>query len=414
MEHFNGSWLILVLSVASLVAMVTHRIGIPYSVGLVLAGLGLAVLPIGFEAPLTPELIFSIFLPPLVFEAAIQIPWQPFRRELPLLLALVTLGVALAAGVVAVGMHSLAGWTWIGAALFGVLIAATDPVSVIALLKQVAVPKRLHLLVESESLLNDGVAAVGFAVLVAIAAGGGTSVPAVGVELVTVIGGGVLIGAAVALPIVWVAGKTRDRLVEITLTTLIAFGSFWAAEHIHVSGVLATLTAGLIVGNYGFLGSFATENRSSVLGFWDYAAFLVNSVVFLLIGGREAAIDVGAVLGIATFAFLLSLLGRALAIYPLAAVFRRSGLAVPAGYQHVLVWGGLRGALALALALALPSTIPERVEIITVAFVVVAVSIFLQGTTVPALMARLGLIQPDQGDSTVSTATSASSGQSSV
>ncbi len=392
-EQLGGSWLILLLAVASLVAMVSHRIGMPYSVGLVLAGLGLAALPIGFQAPLTPELIFSIFLPPLVFEAAIQIPWRPFRRELPLLLALVTLGVALAAGVVAVGMHALVGWSWIGAALFGVLIAATDPVSVIAMMKQVAVPPRLHLLVESESLLNDGVAAVGFAVLVAIAAGAGTSAPVVAVELATVIGGGVLVGAAVALPIVWLAGQTRDRLVEITLTTIIAYGSFWAAEHIHVSGVLATLTAGLIVGNYGFLGSFADENRQAMLGFWDYAAFLVNSFVFLLIGGREAAIDLGAVVGIAAVAFVLSLLGRALAIYPLSALFRRGSLAVPAGYQHVLVWGGLRGALALALALALPATIPERVEIITVAFVVVAVSIFLQGTTVPRLIAWLGLIQ---------------------
>ena len=417
LEHLGGNWIIGMLLVASVVAMVTHRIGMPYSVGLVLAGIGLAILPIGFVAPLTPDLIFFIFLPPLVFEAAIQIPWQPFRRELPLLLALVTVGVALAAVVVAVGMHWVVGWSWIGAGLFGVLIAATDPVSVIAMMKQVAVPKRLHLLVESESLLNDGVAAVAFAVLVAISAGAGASVPEIGVELVTVIVGGVVMGAAVALPLVWIAGRTRDRLVEVTLTTTIAFGSFWAAEHIHVSGVLATLTAGLIVGNYGFLGSFATENRSAMVGFWDFAAFLVNSFVFLLIGGSEAGMDVGAVLGIAAFAFILSLLGRALAVYPLSALFRRTGLWVPAKYQHVLVWGGLRGALALALALALPATIPERVEIITVAFVVVAASIFLQGLTVPRLIAALGLIQgkpDDQGTSTVSSAIGASSGQSSV
>ena len=143
----------------------------------------------------------------------------------------------------------------------------------------------------------------------------------------------------------------------------------------------------------------------------------MNSFVFLLIGGREAAVDVGAVIGIAAFAFILSLLGRALAVYPLSALFRRSKLWVPGGYQHVLVWGGLRGALALALALALPATIAERVEIITVAFVVVAASIFLQGTTVPRLIAALGLIQPspeDQGTSTVSSATGSVSGQSSV
>ena len=401
MEDFGGEWLFVLLLVASVVAMVTRRIGMPYSVGLVLAGVALALTPgVGFEAPLTPELIFSIFLPPLVFEAAIQIPWKPFRKEMPLLLALVTVGVVLAAGVVAVGMHLVAGWSWIGAALFGVLIAATDPVSVIAMFRTVPVPHRLHLLVESESLLNDGVAAVAFTVLVAIAAGGAASAPAIGGQLAVVIGGGVLMGAAVALPVVFLAGQTRDRLVEITLTTLIAWGSFWAAEHFHFSGVLATLTAGLIVGNYGFIGSFADENRSEVLGFWEYAAFLVNSLVFLLIGGREATMALGSVVGIAAVAFVLQLAGRAAAVYPLASVFRRGALRVPGGYQHVLVWGGLRGALSLALALALPATVPERGEIITVAFAVVAVSIFLQGLTVPRLIAWLGLVRKDDLDAT--------------
>lgn len=398
MESLGGTWLILLLLVASVVAMITRRIGMPYSVGLVLAGIGLAVLPIGFEAPLTPELIFSIFLPPLIFEAAIQIPWKPFRKELPLLLLLVTVGVVLAAGVVAFGMHHLAGWSWIGAGLFGVLIAATDPVSVIAMFRTVPVPHRLHLLVESESLLNDGVAAVGFTVLVAVAAGADTTAPAIAGDLLLVIGGGILVGAGVALPIVWIAGQTRDRLVEITLTTIIAWGSFWAAEYIHVSGVLATLTAGLVVGNYGFIGSFADENRREVLGFWEYAAFLVNSLVFLLIGGREADVDFLAVLGIAAAAFALQLGGRAAAVYPLSALFRPTALKVPGGYQHVLVWGGLRGALSLALALAIPATVAERGEIITVAFVVVAFSIFLQGLTVPRLIAWLGLVRTDEGE----------------
>jgi CPA1 family monovalent cation:H+ antiporter len=114
----------ILLFVSSLVAMVTRRLNLPYSVGLVTAGIILALLPFGLEMPLTPELVFSVFLPPLVFEAAIQIPWRPFRRELPVLLLLVTVGVLLAAAIVAVGMHYLIGWSWIGAAFFGVLIAA--------------------------------------------------------------------------------------------------------------------------------------------------------------------------------------------------------------------------------------------------------------------------------------------------
>jgi CPA1 family monovalent cation:H+ antiporter len=161
----------LLLFVASLVAMLTRRVGMPYSVGLVIAGFLLALTPLGADLQLTPDLIMQVFLPPLVFEAAIQIRWRPFKRELPLLLVLVTVGVVLAAGLVAAGMHAFAGWGWLGAAFFGVLIAATDPVSVIAAFKEMKVDHRLHLLVESESLLNDGVAALGFSLLLGIAAG---------------------------------------------------------------------------------------------------------------------------------------------------------------------------------------------------------------------------------------------------
>lgn len=174
----------LMLFVASLVAMLTRRIGMPYSVGLVIAGFGLALTPLGADFKLTPELIMQVFLPPLVFEAAIQIQWRPFKREMPLLLALVTVGVVLAAALVATGMHYLAGWGWLGAAFFGVLIAATDPVSVIAMFKEVKVDHRLHLLVESESLLNDGVAALGFALLLGIAAGGQVGAASIGGSLV--------------------------------------------------------------------------------------------------------------------------------------------------------------------------------------------------------------------------------------
>lgn len=405
MHEMDFTLLGILLFVSSMVAMVTRRLNLPYSVGLVAAGILLALLPFGLELPLTPELVFSVFLPPLVFEAAIQIPWRPFRRELPVLLLLVTIGVLLAAGIVAVGMHYLIGWSWIGAAFFGVLIAATDPVSVIALFKSVPVDHRLHLLVESESLLNDGVAAVAFAVLVGIAAGHGATPVEVGGEVLFIIGGGLLAGAVVALPLLLIAGRTSDHLVEITLTTLAAWGSFLLAEHFHVSGVLAALTAGLLVGNVGWMGSISDSGRPAVLAFWEYVAFLANSLVFLLIGGREAEMPLLSVLEAAAVAVVLSLVGRAVAVYPITALFRGRALAVPTGFQHVLWWGGLRGALALALALALPASVPERGDIITVAFAVVAFSIFVQGLTMEPLMRRLGLIRvpaavevPDEGE----------------
>lgn len=396
MQGFDFPTLGALLFVAALVAIVSRRLHLPYSVGLVAAGIALAVLAPGAAPPLTSGLIYYVFLPPLVFEAAIQIPWAPFRRELPLLVALVTVGVALAAGVVAIGMHWLVGWSWIGAALFGVLVAATDPVAVIAAFKTLRVEPRLHLLVEAESLLNDGVAAVGFAVLVAVAAGGGTmGAGAVALDLVRTVVGGIFAGVVVAVPLIVIAGRTSDRLVEVTLTMLIAYGAFLLAEHFHASGVLATLTAGLIVGNYGFLGAISDDGRSGILNHWEFVAFLVNSVIFILIGGREAEMPFLLVIEAAAIATLLSLAGRAAAVYPVMMAFRGTRLAVPWKYKHVLFWGGLRGALALALALAVPPSIVERETIIVVSFAVVAFSIFVQGLTMPWLARRLKLTRPE-------------------
>jgi CPA1 family monovalent cation:H+ antiporter len=382
----------LLLLVASLIAMGTRRIGLPYSVGLVAAGLAIAFIPDTPELPLSRELIFNIFLPPLVFEAALQLDWRHFRRELPVTLLLSFGGVAIAAAVVAAGMHYLVGWSWIGAALFGTLIAATDPVSVIAAFKEMRAEKRLAMVVESESLLNDGVVAVAFAVLAAIAAGGAAGGATIVPEFLWTLFGGILIGGALSGVILVIAGRTRDHLVEITLTTIAAYGSFLVAEHFHASGVLASLTAGLIVGNIGWMGAISDEGRGHVLSAWEFFAFLANSFVFILIGMHEATQPVGIIdIDVAAVAILLVLAGRLAAIYPLALPFRPTSLRLPLPYQHVLFWGGLKGALALALALALPLAVPERLEIIVTAFVVVAFSIFVQGLTMPWLIRRLHL-----------------------
>src|SRR3954466_15239352 len=159
------------LLAACLIAMLSRRVGLPYIVGLVVAGFLVALLPNSPNVPLSRDLIFNILLPPLVFEAALQLEWKRFRAELPLTLTLAFFGVGMAAAVVAGGMHWLIGWSWIGAALFGALIAATDPVSVIASFREMGAQPRVSMVVEAESLLNDGVAAVGFALLSAVAAG---------------------------------------------------------------------------------------------------------------------------------------------------------------------------------------------------------------------------------------------------
>jgi CPA1 family monovalent cation:H+ antiporter len=384
-----------VLLTASLVAIVSRRLKLPYSVGLVIAGIVLALLPHAVELPLNRDLIFNVFLPPLIFEAALHLEWKVFRRDLLLTGGLAFPGVVIAAIVVAGGMHFLIGWSWIGAAVFGVLIAATDPVSVIASFREMNVEPRLSLLVETESLLNDGAAAVGFALLVAIAAGGAVTPVALLGSLLWTVAGGVATGLVVAGALLFLAGHTADHLVEITLTTIAAYGSFLLAEHFHMSGVLASLSAGMLVGNFGMMRSISENSRGHVFAFWEYAAFLANSVVFILIGGHEARQQLTAVAGTAAVAIVLVLAGRALAVYPICALFAPSRLRIDRRYQHVLVWGGLRGALALALALALPADITERGEIIAVAFAVVAFSIFVQGLTMPWLIRRLRLLAAD-------------------
>jgi CPA1 family monovalent cation:H+ antiporter len=380
------------LLVACLIAMLCRRIGLPYIVGLVVAGFLIALLPTGPELPLSRSLIFNIFLPPLVFEAALQLEWRRFRGELPLTLTLALVGVGIAALIVAAGMHWIIGWSWIGAALFGVLIAATDPVSVIAAFREMKAEARLSMVVESESLLNDGIAAVGFAVLSAIAAGASPGVTSVIPAFVWALTGGVLIGVAISGLALLIAGRTDDHLVEITLTTIAAYSSFLIAEHFHASGVIAALAAGLMVGNIGSMGALSDSGRPYVLSFWEYAAFLANSLVFILIGmnaENQPLRDLGSYA--AVVAIVLVLAGRLVSIYPLAALFAGSRWRLPGAYQHTLFWGGLRGALALALALAVPATVPERNAIIITAFVVVAFSILVQGLTMPWLIRRFEL-----------------------
>ena len=385
----------LILIVACIVAIVSRRLHLPYSVGLVAAGVCLALMGGSLNVTVAPDFIYTVLLPPLIFEAALQLKWRPFRNDLPVTVTLAFPGVLLTGAIIAIGMHLIVGWVWLAAALFGALIAATDPVSVIAAFKELKVERRLSMLVESESLLNDGAAAVAFAILVAVANGTGVQGLAVVGSLIWMVFGGLAVGALAAGAALVVAGRTDDHLVEITLTTIAAYGSFLLAEHFQMSGVLAAMAAGLVVGNVGWadrLGcSISPAGRAHLVSFWEYAAFLANSAVFILIGGHEARQASHLFTPAAAWAIGLVLLGRIATVYPLCAAFARTSLQVDMRYQHVLVWGGLRGALALALALAIPDTVPEKSEIIVAAFAVVAFSIFAQGLTMPWLIRGFGL-----------------------
>lgn len=386
MAHVDIVTLGLILFIACVVAIVSRRIGLPYAIGLVVAGIGLSLTGYRSGIQLTPELIFTVLLPPLIFEAALHLGWKQFRREAPLVLGMAFFGTLLSALIVAAGMHFVIGWGCQAALLFGALIAATDPVSVIAMMKEQDADKRLRFLMEAESIVNDGAAAVLFTLVVAWIVGESSGAGGVALALVKTAGGGVACGLAVAAALLLVAGPTDDHLVELTLTVLAAYGSFLIAEELHVSGVLATLAAGMLVGNRGRETTITERGGDAMVRFWDFAAFLANSVVFMLIGTREAAQPLLEYLWPAAVGTALVLAGRAAAVYPIAALFRGGPRETSPILQHVLFWGGLRGALALALALAAPATLPEHDALVSVAFGVVAFSIFVQGLTVPRLL----------------------------
>jgi len=383
---------VLLLLIGAVVAMLTRRLRLPYSVGLVAAGIILAILPFAPKVSLTKELIFTALLPPLLFEAAFYIHWEQLRRDFSVIVLLATLGVLVSACVTTIGMHYLARWQWLSALAFGVLIAATDPVSVIATFKEARAHGRLLVLIEAESLLNDGTAAVAFGVVIALASGQQLTSFEIIATLLKTIGGGILCGVAVAFVALLLAGRTDDHLVQITFTTVAAYGSFLLAEHFGLSGVLATITAGLVIRNIKSLGTISDRGKEAVQVFWEYIAFVANSLVFLLIGMHGTDQHFVELWFPAVIAIVLVTLGRAVAIYPCCLVFSRSSLRVTTNHQHVLFWGGLRGAVALALALGLPPEVPQRQEIVTVSFAVVAFSVFVQGLTIKPLLRSTGEI----------------------
>jgi monovalent cation:H+ antiporter, CPA1 family len=387
------------LGVAILVAIIARRLRLPYTVGLVITGIGLAVARLDTGAMLTHDFIFDVVLPPLLFEAAVSIDWRELRRDLVVVLTLSTLGVIISALIVTAGMMHFLGWPAAPALVFSVLIAATDPIAVIAMFKDTGIKGRLRLLVESESLFNDGVAAVLFALALTwsqVGDDGAITAADVARTLALMAGGGIFVGIAAGGAAIALAGRTSDHLVETALTVVAAYGSFLLAEYFHFSGVLATVAAGLLMGNLGVLREsniLSPDGRASVVAAWEFAAFIANSLVFLLIGLRVASIPFPGLGATAlSVAIGLVLVGRVFTIYPLCLLFRRSAWAIPMREQHVLWWGGLRGALALALALALPPPFALHDEILIAAFGVVVFSVVVQGLTMPLLLRKLGYL----------------------
>jgi monovalent cation:H+ antiporter, CPA1 family len=392
---FNIGLFELLLLASALVAMLVRRLHMPYSVGLVIAGISFSfLLSPGYpDLPLNNDFIYNALLPPLIFEAAFHMRWGEVRRDFVVVQTLAVLGVLLSAGVTAAGMHFLLHWEWISGLLFGTLIAATDPVSVLATFREAGVAGRFRHLMEAESLFNDGTAAVAFRITLAFVAG--AHVGPIDILKISglVILGSVFCGLLIGNVVLSLVHRTDDHLVEVTFAMIAAYGSFLLAESLHLSGVLATLISGLTMARRSTGDTITKKGREAVEAVLEYTVFAANSFIFLFIGIQQARREYDTVLWSIALAIAAVTLGRAAAVYPCCMLFSRSPLHIDMRHQHILFWGGLRGALALALAMGLPPGVPRREEIVTVCFAVVAFSIFVQGATMTPLLRRLGVVK---------------------
>jgi CPA1 family monovalent cation:H+ antiporter len=395
---------VLLFVVATAVAIAARRLRMPYTVALVVAGLVLGSLDL-FPAPrLTKALLFGAFLPGLIFEAAFHIRWPEFRDNLITILSLAVPGVIASTALIAVALTPvlniaglLPGFGWKDALVFGALISATDPVAVVALFRNLGAPRRLTMLLDSESLLNDGTAIVFFTLSLSLLSGTAVTAGQLSVQFVSIVGIGAVIGATIGAAASLVMRQIDDPMIEICLTTIAAYGSFVTAETLQASGVIATVAAGMLCGNFGSRVGMSAASRVASRTFWEYTAFALNSIVFLLIGFEVHLRALFSHWLPILAAYLIVTIGRGLVIVGARALLGLTRERFPWRWTIVLTWGGLRGALPMVLVLSLPATFVYRQLLISMTFGVAVLSILVHGLTMSGLLRWLG-ITSDPGD----------------
>ena len=385
---------LLLLVASAVVAAVAHWVRMSYTLALLLLGLALGGLDLVRPVSLSSDLILLLFLPPLLFEAAFVIDLGILRTSWRGVAMLALPGVLLAMAVGGALVHWTTPLPWTVALLFGAIVAATDPVAVLATFRQLRTDPRLAVLMEGESLFNDAIALVLFAALVEAVDDGFRLGSAVGSFVLAVLG-----GAAIGVVLGWVGhvliAFIDDHLTEMTVSVALAYGAFLGAEHLHVSGVLATLTAAMTLGALGRARGWVYSDGSERLltDLWAFLAFVANAALFLLMG-LGAPSFMGhpeyVVWGVAA-----ALIGRAAVAYGVGALLPHLGFPLSMAYRHVLFWGGLRGAVALAAVLSLPAGFPYRPELRSMVYGVVLFTLLTQGLTIASLVRALGLQSDD-------------------
>jgi CPA1 family monovalent cation:H+ antiporter len=383
-----------IVGVGALVALVARRLGLPDSVVLVVLGLGLGAVAPAERFAITPELVLAVLVPGLVFEAAYRLDVAELRRTFLGVVLLAVPGVLVSAAIVALVLSTFAGVPIGPAFVVGAIVSATDPVAVIATFRYLSAPRRLATLVEAESLFNDGTAVVVFTIALAAISQGVTPAEAV-VEFLATVAARALIGLVLGIVAARVMDSTEDQAIELTISLVLAYGTYLLADQVHASGIIATVVAGITLGTYGRRIGMPARTFDALDATWEFIAFLLTALVFLLIGTaitlgqlRDAAAAIAwGVAGI--------LIGRMIVVYlllgPAARALHaiRRGPGIRMSWLHVLFWAGLRGAIAVALALSLPADLPDRARLQGIAFGITLFTLLVQGTTTDLLLRRL-------------------------
>jgi Na+/H+ antiporter len=398
--------LILALFVAvAAVATVARAVRVPYPIVMVLGGLVMAAIPAIPDVVLAPELVFLLFLPPLIYIAAFDSSVRDIKAQFPAILSL-AIGLVLAStvlvGLVAHALLPELGWP--AAFALGAIVAPTDAIAATALLRDIGAPRRVVTLLESESLFNDATALVAYQVVIGAAATASFSIAGAGSQLLIVGLGGILVGLVAGLAIAWVRQRLHDAPVEITISLLTPFAAYIPAERLGVSAVLATVTAGVLLG-WMAPRIVDSDARLRTRAIWEFLAFALNGLAFILIGlqlstvlGEQLGRPLPVLVGIAAV-ISVSVIGvRFVWVYlatlvaaGLQQLTHRQVRVVEWRETFVVGWAGLRGVVSLALALALPLDVPGRDVLLFVTFGVILVTLVGQGLTLPLVTRWLGI-----------------------
>jgi len=376
--------------------MVTH---LPYTIFLTLVGLLIGVLGIGPEIEKTGfgyHLIFFVFLPPLLFQGAFHMNLNSLLEQFWPIVCLAVPGVIVSTLLVG----GLVGWlggisSMMVAILFGALISPTDPVSVLSLFKEVGAPEDLKTIVEGESLFNDATGVVLYTILLkALLSGQEFGFGQAAYEFVKVSVGGLLLGAVLGWIVFKIMRHIEDHLLENALCLVLAYGSFWLAEVMHLSGVIGTVIAGLMIGNYGRRLSMSVKTTNTVEIFFESIGFLINSLLFVLIGLELREVPANIMWMTVFVAIAAMLIARAAVSYSFYWLLNQVGTKRPKRWNHILFWGGLRGSIPIALLLNLPNEgllVTWRPVLLLAGFGCVFFSLVVQGITMKPLMLKLGI-----------------------